>query len=97
MKKQDADFFTINSQLSIEFSKYVLDHPEMDELLLDEVTLVFLPEFNSELRDFNLKIAEEIEKEGGKVAYVKVKEMAERVSSRLLGVELETRSRAMSK
>jgi len=46
----------------------------MDELLLDEAIVIFLPEFDVELRDFNLKIAEEIRSGGGNVLYVKLKD-----------------------
>jgi len=88
MEKENDQFFARNSKLSIEFSKYVLDHPEMDELLSDETIVIFLPEFDVELRDFNLKIAEEIQSEGGKVLYVKLKDMAHKISSRLVGVEV---------
>jgi len=88
MEKENDQFFERNSKLSIEFSKYVLDHPEMDELLSDETIVIFLPEFDEELRDFNLKIAEEIQSEGGNVLYVKLKEMVHKVSSRLVGVEV---------
>jgi hypothetical protein len=88
METENNQFFARNSELSIEFSKYVLDHPEMDDLLSEETIVIFLPEFDLQLRDFNLKIAEEIESEGGKLLYVKVKEMAHKVSSRLIGVEV---------
>ncbi|TES90310.1 MAG: hypothetical protein E3J87_10250 [Candidatus Cloacimonadota bacterium] len=88
MKTEKDDFFTRNSELSIEFSKYVLEHPEMDDLLTEETAVVLLPEFDAELRDFNLMIAKEIESEGGKVLYVKVKEIAPKIVSRLIGVEV---------
>jgi hypothetical protein len=88
METENNQFFARNSELSIEFSKYVLDHPEMDDLLSEETIVIFLPEFDLQLRDFNLKIAKEIESEGGKLLYVKVKQMAHKVSSRLIGVEV---------
>lgn len=88
MKTQKDEFFTRNSELSIEFSKYVLEHPEMDDLLTEETVVVFLPQFDAELRDFTLRIAKEIENQGGKVLYVKVKQMAPKISSRLIGVEV---------
>ena len=50
--------------------------------------MVLLPEFDTELRDFNLRMAKEIESEGGKVLYVKVKQIAPKISSRLIGVEV---------
>ena len=88
METENNQFFARNSELSIEFSKYVLDHPEMDDLLSEETIVIFLPEFDLQLRDFNLKIAKEIESEGEKLLYVKVKQMAHKVSSRLIGVEV---------
>jgi hypothetical protein len=51
----------------MEFSKYVLEHPEMDEALEGEKVVIFLPEFDPELKDFNLRMAKDIESEGGKV------------------------------
>ena len=81
-------FFTRNSELSVEFSKYVLEHPEIDELLTDETMVVFLPKFDVELRDFNLKMPKGIKSDGGKVLFVKVQQMAQEVSSRLIGVEV---------
>ena len=94
MEKANDQFFAKNSKLSTEFSKYVLEHPEIDELLTDETIVVFLPEFDAELRNFNLKIAKEVEKQGGRLLYVKVKEMMTRVPTRLIGVEIDTREGA---
>lgn len=45
MKAENEEYFSRNSELSIEFSKYVLDHPEMDDLLTGEKVIIFLPEF----------------------------------------------------
>jgi len=86
MKTKDEDFFIKNSELSMEFSKYVLEHPEMDELLAEDKVVIFLPEFDAELKKFNLKMARDIEAEGGKVLYVRVKQLSPKVTSRLVGV-----------
>ena len=88
MKAKNDDFFRKNSELSMEFSKYVLDHSEMDDLLAGERVVIFLPEFDPRLKDFNLRMAKEIEAEGRKVLYIKVKELSPKVSSRLIGVEI---------
>jgi hypothetical protein len=90
MKKQKDDIFMRNSELSMEFSKYVLEHPEMDELLSREKVVIFLPEYDPELKEFNIKMAKDIESEGGKVLYVKVKHLSPKISSRLIGVEVAT-------
>ena len=88
METESNQFFVRNSELSVEFSKYVLEHPEVDDLLTEDTIVVFVPEFDAELKDFNLKVAREIESDGGKVLFVKVKQMAREVSSRLIGVEV---------
>jgi len=90
MKVKDDDIFMRNSELSMEFSKYVLEHPEMDELLSREKVVIFLPEYDPELKEFNIKMAKDIESEGGKVLYVKVKHLSPKISSRLIGVEVAT-------
>lgn len=88
METLNDQFFAKNSNLSIEFSKYVLEHPEIDELLTDDTTVIFLPEFDTDVRDFNLKIAKEIESQGGRLLYVRVKGMMEKIPTRLVGVEI---------
>ena len=88
METRENEFFARNSELSIEFSKYVLEHPEMDDLLTEEVVIVFLPEFDAELAEFNSRMAKDLEGEGGKVIYVKVKQMTPKIFSRLMGVEV---------
>lgn len=90
MERQIEKIFNRNSELSIEFSKYVLEHPDIDDLLSEERVIIFLPEFDPELKDYNLKMARDIEAEGQKVLYVKVKDLSPKVSSRLIGVEVTT-------
>jgi hypothetical protein len=71
MKKiTDEDFFMKNSDLSMEFSRYVLEHPEMDDILTEDKAVIFLLEFDPELKKFNEEMAKEIETEGGKVLYI---------------------------
>ncbi len=91
MKTQRDEFFNKNSELSMEFSKYVIEHPEIDELLTKDTMIIFLPEFDLALRDFNMKMGKDIKTEGGKVLYVKLKEMSPKITSRLGGVELALR------
>jgi len=88
MKTTHEEFFLKNSELSMEFSKYVLEHPEMEDLLSEDKVIVFLPEFDPELSDFNTRMAKDIEVEGGKVLYIKVKHLSPKVTSRLVGVEV---------
>lgn len=88
MMNQNDEFFLRNSELSIEFSKYVIEHPEFDELISGDRVVIFLPEYDPALRAFNMKMAKDIESEGGKVVYVKVQQMSPKISSRLIGVQV---------
>ena len=92
MDTPEDDFFTRNSELSIEFSKYVLEHPEVDDLLDENSIIIFLPEFDLQLKEFNLEIAGELIKEGQKVTYVKLEKIKSRPISSLEGVEISQRS-----
>jgi len=85
----DEVFFMKNSELSMEFSRYILEHPEMEDILSEDKVVIFLPEFDPELKEFNVRMAKEIEAEGGKVLYIKVKQLSPKVVSRLVGVEVE--------
>jgi len=84
----NEEFFHKNNELSHELSKYIIEHPEMDSILSEESVIVFLPEFDPDLKEFNIQMAREIERNGGNVLYVKVKQMAPKVASRLVGVEV---------
>jgi hypothetical protein len=87
-KTTDENYFIKNSELSMEFSRYVLEHPEMDDILAEDKTVILLPEFDPELKRFNEQIGKGIEAEGGKVLYIKVKQLSPKVTSRLMGVEV---------
>ena len=88
MRVQNELYMKRNSELSIEFSKYVLEHPEIDELFNEGRIIIFIPEFDPELKEFNIEMGKNIEAEGGKVLYVKVKQLSTKITSRLIGVEV---------
>ena len=88
MRVQNELYMKRNSELSIEFSKYVLEHPEIDELFNEGRIIIFIPEFDPELKEFNIEMGKNIEAEGGKVLYVKVKQLSPKITSRLIGVEV---------
>jgi hypothetical protein len=89
MNARDEAFFEKNSELSIEFSRYVLEHPELEASLTEDHLLVFLPQYDGELMDFNMRMAKDMEREGGKIVYVRVRQLSPKVPSRLIGVEVE--------
>jgi hypothetical protein len=79
-----------NIELSAEFSRYLFEHPEIEEKIPAGAEIILLPEFDKELRAFNMKLGKEIEAEGGKVAYVSIKSMLPRSLSRIATIELES-------
>jgi hypothetical protein len=79
-----------NIELSAEFSRYLFEHPEIEEKIPAGAEIVLLPEFDKELKAFNIKLGKDIEAEGGKVAYVSIKSMLPKSLSRIEAVELES-------
>ena len=78
----------LNIELSAEFSRYLFDHPEFSERIPPDTEIILVPEFNVELRDYNLSLGKEIEAEGEKVTYVSIKGIHPKTHSRLAEVEL---------
>lgn len=79
-----------NIELSAEFSRYLFDHPEMEEKIPVDAEVVLLPEFDQELKEFNLILGKNIETEGGKVVYISIKEIRPKVMSRIDKIEFES-------
>lgn len=90
MMNLNNDMIERNIELSAEFSRYLFDHPETEQRLPVDAEIILLPEFDRELKAFNLKLGKDIEAEGGKVAYVSIKSMLPRSLSRIETVELES-------
>ena len=77
-----------NIELSAEFSRYLFEHPEIEEKLPFDSEIILLPEFDSELKEFNLQLGNNIEKEGGKVVYISIKDIHPKILSRIGAIEL---------
>ena len=77
-----------NLELSAEFSRYLFEHPEMEEKIAVGSEIILLPEFDAELNEYNLKLGKEIESHGEKVVYLKIKNMRPKILSRIEQVEL---------
>ena len=87
---KEKEIIERNIELSAEFSRYLFDHPELEERIPMDAEIILLPEFDQELKVFNLNLGRNIETEGGKVLYISIKEIRPRVLSRITGIELET-------
>jgi hypothetical protein len=79
-----------NIDLSAEFSRYVFEHPEIENEIPMDAEIVFLPDFDQELKEYNLRIGKGIEASGGKVVYVKIKSIRPKILSRIEELELQS-------
>jgi len=79
-----------NIELSAEFSRYLFEHPEMEEKIPMDAEIILLPEFDAELKEFNLRLGKSIETDGGKVIYISIKEIRPKVLSRIGKIEFES-------
>ena len=79
-----------NIELSAEFSRYLFEHPEVEESIPVNAEIILVPEFDRELKEFNLKMGKDIEAEGGKVVFVIIKKMRPKTLSRIEKIELES-------
>ena len=78
-----------NLELSLEFSRYLFEHPELEEKIPKAAYVALLPEFDPELRRFNMRLARRRQAKGERVVYVKVPRLAAETRSRLVGAEIE--------
>ena len=88
MNKQ-KEMIERNIELSAEFSRYLFEHAELENAIPREAEIILLPEHDQTLKDFNLGLGKEIERGGGKVAYVTIKRMRPKTLSRIESVELQ--------
>ena len=87
MNKEDK-MIEKNIELSAEFSRYLFEHPEIEDQIPSGSEIILLPEFDTELREYNLKVGRGIESKGEKVVYLNIKNIRPKVLSRLEKVEL---------
>lgn len=77
-----------NLVLGIEFDKYVIEHPEILERIPGRSTVVLLPEYDQELYEVNLKLAQKRIANGEKVVFVRIKKLAP-LKSRIIRPRIE--------
>ena len=80
--------FEKNLELSTEFSKYILAHPELESQIPEGAQIVFLVENDPELSRKNLELAHQQKEEGQPIVFVRVKGLRPEVS-RLIEPRLE--------
>jgi len=84
MRKEEL--FRKNQQLSTEFELYLLEHPEIEESIPDNAIIVMLPDYDKELAEMNLRLAEANREPGQTIVYVRVEKLR---TSRIEGLTLQ--------
>ena len=79
-----------NIELSAEFSRYLFEHPDIEKKVPFDADIVFLPEFDNELKDYNLKLGKKIESESENVFYITIKNLRPKKLSRINKIKLNT-------
>jgi Family of unknown function (DUF5647) len=77
-----------NLELSAEFSRYLFEHPEIEEKISSGSEIILLPDFDKELKNYNLKLGKDMETNGEKVVYIEIKKIRPKVLSRIEEIEL---------
>jgi hypothetical protein len=78
-----------NIELAAEFSRYLFEHPEVEERIATGAEIILLPEFDDELREYNLQVGRQVAADGAQVVYVTIKQLRPRTLSRIEGIGLE--------
>jgi hypothetical protein len=83
------ELFEKNLELSNEFSRYILEHPEVADKIPKDAVVVILPEYDRLLAEQNLKIANQNKDKDQPMMLIKVKKLAPERKSRLIEPEME--------
>lgn len=83
------ELFEKNLMLSTEFSRYVLEHPEVAKRIPKDAIVVILPESDQKLAEENLKIAKARRGKDQPMVLVRVKRLAPARKSRLVKPKVE--------
>ncbi|OGQ78363.1 MAG: hypothetical protein A3F90_01950 [Deltaproteobacteria bacterium RIFCSPLOWO2_12_FULL_60_19] len=78
-----------NLELSFEFSRYLMAHPEVERQIPRGAQVVMLPEYDEGLKRFNLRNSKRHRDKGQPVVYVRIKKLASDRPSRLIGTKVE--------
>jgi len=86
---KDSKLIEKNMELSFEFARYLLAHPEMDEKIPKGAQVVLLPDYDEKLSRFNLRNSKRQRQKGQPVIYVRIKKLNPERRSRLVGTKIE--------
>ena len=89
MKNKEKKMIERNIELSAEFSRYIFEHPEIEAKIPIDAEIILLPEFDQELKKFNLNLGKKIQADGAKVVFVVIQKIRPKTLSRIEKIELE--------
>jgi len=84
MKREEL--FRKNQQLSTEFELYLIEHPEIEEKIPNNAMIVLLPDYDKELAEINMQLAEANKEPGQAIVYIRVERLR---ASRIEGLTLQ--------
>jgi hypothetical protein len=85
---KEKEMIARNIELSAEFSRYIFEHPEIEEKIPLDAEIILLPEFDKELKEYNLKLGKAMKSKGEKVVFISIKDIRPKTLSRIEKVEL---------
>ena len=83
------ELFEKNLVLTTEFSRYVIEHPDVAKRIPKDAVVVILPEYDQELAEENLKMANAGREENQPMVLVRVEKLAPVRKSRLVKPTVE--------
>ena len=86
---KDVKLVEKNLELSFEFTRYLLDHPELEERIPKGAQVVLLPDYDEGLKRFNLRNSQQQRTKNQPVVYVRIKKFVSNPPSRLVGAKIE--------
>jgi len=90
-KMGEQELIEKNMTLTIEFSKYIFEHPKFEDKIPKGAQVVLLPEYDDDLSAYNLKIAKKQKEKGQPVVYVKIEKLLAPRLSRVSKAALEVK------
>lgn len=84
-----SDLFERHITLAFEFSRYLLDHPDVEEQIPAGARVVLLPEDDPELCDYNKRISEEKRTTGQPIVYIRLSSLLPEQRSRIARIRIE--------
>jgi hypothetical protein len=86
--EKEKEIVQRNIELSTEFSRYLFEHPELEDKISPGVEIVLLPEFDPELKIFNLELGRNLEESGTAIVYIRITKLKPKILSRIEEVKL---------